>query len=102
MDVPRVAHRFADVDGVRVFYRVAGPQEAPILLLLHGFPSASHQYRRLIDALGTRYRVVAPDYPGFGHTEVSADFTYSFFRLADVMEGFVETLGLEHFVMYLF
>ena len=102
MDLPRVAHRFADVDGARVFYRVAGPEEAPVLLLLHGFPSASHQYRRLIDALGTRYRVVAPDYPGFGHTEVPADFTYSFFRLAEVMEGFVQTLGLEHFVMYLF
>jgi putative NADH-flavin reductase/pimeloyl-ACP methyl ester carboxylesterase len=102
MDIPRVAHRFADVHGVRVFYRVAGPEDAPILLLLHGFPSASHQFRRLIDALGTRYRVVAPDYPGFGHTEAPPDFTYSFSRLADVMEGFIEALGLEHFVMYLF
>lgn len=69
MDIPRVAHRFVEVEGVRVFYREAGPLDAPVLLLLHGFPSASHQYRRLIDALGTRYRVIAPDYPGFGHTE---------------------------------
>jgi pimeloyl-ACP methyl ester carboxylesterase len=102
MDIPRVAHRFADVDGVRVFYRAAGPLDAPVLLLLHGFPSASHQFRRLIDALGTRYRLIAPDYPGFGHTQAPADFTYSFDRLADVMEGFVESLGLEHFVMFLF
>src|SRR5580693_8783657 len=69
MSIPRVTHQFADVQGVRVFYRSAGPEDAPALLLLHGFPSASHQFRRLIDALGTRYRVIAPDYPGFGHTQ---------------------------------
>jgi pimeloyl-ACP methyl ester carboxylesterase len=102
MDVPRVAHRFVDVDGVRVFYRAAGPEHAPVLLLLHGFPTASHQFRRLMDVLGTRYRLVAPDYPGFGHTQAPADFRYSFDRLADVMERFVETLRLDHFAMYLF
>jgi pimeloyl-ACP methyl ester carboxylesterase len=102
MDMPRVTHQFADVDGIRVFYRAAGPQDAPTLLLLHGFPSASHQFRRLIDALGTRYRMVAPDYPGFGHTEAPAGFTYSLSRLADVLEGFVQALGLRHFAMYLF
>lgn len=102
MDLPRVTHQFADIDDVRVFYRAAGPPDAPVLLLLHGFPSASHQFRRLIDALGTRYRLVAPDYPGFGHTEAPADFDYSFDRLADVMEDFVRVLSLEHFTMYLF
>lgn len=61
MDLPRVTRQFADVDGVRVFYRASGPEDAPALLLLHGFPSASHQFRRLMDALGTRYRLVAPD-----------------------------------------
>ena len=81
MSIPRVTHRFADVHGVRVIYRDAGPEDAPALLLLHGFPSASHQFRRLIDALATRYRVVAPDYPGFGHTQAPPDFTYSFDRL---------------------
>ena len=70
-DIPRVAHRFVEVDGVRVFYREAGPREAPTMLLLHGFPSASHQFRRLIDALGGRYRLIAPDYPGFGHSNGS-------------------------------
>jgi pimeloyl-ACP methyl ester carboxylesterase len=102
MDIPRVAHRFADVDGVRVFYRAAGPEDGPALLLLHGFPSGSHQFRRLIDALGTRYRVIAPDYPGFGYTQVPLGFDYSFDRLADVTESFVTALGLQRFVMYVF
>jgi pimeloyl-ACP methyl ester carboxylesterase len=102
MTAPHVAHRFVDVDGVRVFYREAGPPDAPTLLLLHGFPSASHQYRRLIDALGDRYHLIAPDYPGFGHTEAPAAFAYSFDRLADVVEGFVERMGLAPFAMYVF
>lgn len=97
-----MAHRFAQVGSVRVFYREAGPVGAPALLLLHGFPSASHQFRRLIDALGSDYRLIAPDYPGFGHTEVPADFVYSFDSLADVTEGFVRAVGLERFVIYLF
>ena len=102
MSIPRVTHQFADVQGVRVFYRSAGPADAPALLLLHGFPSASHQFRRLIDALGTRYRVIAPDYPGFGHTQAPPGFTYSFGRLADVLDGFAAGLGLDRFVMYVF
>jgi pimeloyl-ACP methyl ester carboxylesterase len=72
LNVPRVAHRFVAVDGVRVFYREARPPDAPTMLLLHGFPSASHQFRRLIDALGGRYRLIAPDYPGFGHRDAPA------------------------------
>lgn len=99
---PRVAHRFVDIQGVRVFYRETGPTDAPVLLLLHGFPSASHQFRRLMDALGDQYRVIAPDYPGFGHTETPEDFTYSFDRLADIVEDFVTKLGLTSFVMYTF
>lgn len=102
MDIARVAHRYLDVDGIEVFYRIAGPEDAPALLLLHGFPSASHQFRRLIDALGVRYRVIAPDYPGFGRTRVPDDFVFSFDALATVMEGFVRTLGLERFVLYAF
>ncbi|WP_157246355.1 alpha/beta fold hydrolase [Nonomuraea typhae] len=97
-------HRFIDVDGVRVFYRESVPDrpDAPVLLLLHGFPSASHQFRRLIDELGGTYRLIAPDSPGFGHTETPAGFIYSFDRLADVTEGFVKGLGLSRFVMYVF
>ncbi|MGW1895047.1 alpha/beta fold hydrolase [Streptomyces sp. NPDC002004] len=104
VSVPRVVHRHVDVDGVRVFYRESQPErpDAPVLLLLHGFPSASHQFRRLIDALGARYRLIAPDYPGFGNTEAPADFTYTFDRLADITEGFVRSLRLTRFVMYVF
>ena len=102
MEIPQVTHGFVDVDHVRVFYRAAGPPDAPVLLLLHGFPSGSHQFRRLIDALGTRYRLVAPDYPGFGHTEAPTDFAYSFDALADVVEGFVTAIGLDRFVLYAF
>lgn len=100
----RTLHRQLDVDGVRVFYRESLPDapDAPTLLLLHGFPSASHQFRRLIDVLGGRYRLIAPDYPGFGHTEAPEDFTYSFDRLADITEGFLRRLGIDRFVMYVF
>ena len=100
--IPRVVHRFVEVDGVRVFYREAGPADAPTLLLLHGFPSASHQFRRLIDALGNRFHLVAPDYPGFGHTEAPETFPYSFESLTDVVEGFVRALGLRRFALYTF
>ncbi|WP_157621169.1 alpha/beta fold hydrolase [Saccharothrix sp. NRRL B-16348] len=102
--IAQVAHRHVDVDGVEVFYRESLPDrpDAPVLLLLHGFPSASHQFRRLIDALGTRYRLIAPDYPGFGHTRAPDGFTYSFDRLADVVAGFVDRLGLTRFALYLF
>jgi pimeloyl-ACP methyl ester carboxylesterase len=108
LNVPRVVHRFVAVDGVRVFYREAGPPDAPTMLLLHGFPPASHQFRRLIDALGGRYRLIAPDYPGFGHSDapaaasVGGPFAYTFDQLADVIEGFCARLGLDRLVMYVF
>lgn len=97
-------HNHLEVDGVRVFYRESVPEreDAPVLLLLHGFPSASHQFRRLVDTLGSRYRLIAPDYPGFGYTETPPGFTYSFERLTDVVEGFVQRLGLRRFVIYMF
>src|SRR6266540_2017029 len=97
-----VRHRYADVNGVRVFYREAGPVDAPVLLLLHGFPSGSHQYRRLIDALAGRYHVIAPDYPGFGFTQAPDEYVYTFDALADTIDGFIQTLGLHHFALYMF
>ena len=106
--VPPVAHRFVEVDGIRLFYREAGPPDAPTMLLLHGFPTASHQFRRLIDALGSRYHLIAPDYPGFGHSDapesatVGGRFKYTFDHLAEVIEGFCEQLGLDRFVLYVF
>ncbi|RDI53084.1 alpha/beta fold hydrolase [Nocardia mexicana] len=104
MSLSLVNHRHIDVDGVDVFYRESVParSNAPALLLLHGFPSASHQFRRLIDALGDRYRVIAPDYPGFGNTTAPGDFVYTFDRLTDITEGFVRRLGLTSFTMYVF
>ncbi|WP_199552401.1 alpha/beta fold hydrolase [Streptomyces sp. N35] len=100
----RTAHRRTVVDGVDVFYRESLPDraDAPVLLLLHGFPSASHQFRRLIDILGRHYRLIAPDYPGFGHTRAPEGFTYSFDRLADIVDGFTENLGLTRYALYLF
>jgi pimeloyl-ACP methyl ester carboxylesterase len=106
--VPRVTHAHVDVDGIDVFVRQAGPPDAPVLLLLHGFPTASHQFRRLLDALGTRYRVVAPDYPGFGHSatplpaSLGGPFAYTFDRLADVTERLLDRLGLDRVVLYAF
>ncbi|MEU9133602.1 alpha/beta hydrolase [Kitasatospora sp. NPDC048540] len=102
--VPRIHHRTVEMAGVRVFYREAGPADAPTLLLLHGFPSASHQFTRLIDALGGRFHLVAPDYPGFGHSDSPSpdDFTYRFDTLADVLESFCQALGLDRFAMYVF
>ncbi|MDA0633698.1 alpha/beta hydrolase [Nonomuraea sp. MCN248] len=102
MDLPSVRHGFADVGDVRVFYRETGPADGVPVLLLHGFPSASHQYRRLMDALGGGHRLIAPDCPGSGHTEVPDGFTYTFDRLADVVEGFVTALELRRFVLYAF
>lgn len=104
MTLPRIRHRTVDIEGVEVFYRETRPErsDAPTLLLLHGFPSGSHQFRALMQALGDRYRLIAPDYPGFGHTRAPADFRYTFDRLADVVEGFVRALELRRFAMYVF
>ncbi|MFJ9077731.1 alpha/beta fold hydrolase [Streptomyces sp. NPDC102278] len=103
MTVARIQHRTVDVDGVTVAYRESGPADAPVLLLLHGFPTSSHQFTRLMDALaGTPYRLIAPDYPGFGRTETPSGFTYSFDRLADIVEGFTDALALDRFALYVF
>ena len=93
-----------DVDGLKVFYREAGNQAGPTVLLLHGFPSASHMFRDLIPQLVDRYHVVAPDLPGFGMTEQPArdKFAYTFENFAHVIDRFTEVLGLERFALYVF
>ncbi|CAL9350543.1 Haloalkane dehalogenase [Nocardiopsis dassonvillei] len=100
----RTAHRRVTVDGTDVFYRESLPEtgEAPTLLLLHGFPSGSHQFRRLIDVLGRRYRLIAPDYPGFGRTREPEGFAPTFDRLAETVDGFTDALGLERYALYMF
>lgn len=99
-----VAYRYAAADGIRVFYREAGPADAPVLLLLHGFPSSSHQFRELIPLLADKYRIIAPDLPGFGFTEVPAErsYVYTFDALGKTLEAFVDTLGLERYALYVF
>jgi pimeloyl-ACP methyl ester carboxylesterase len=99
-----IAYRTADVDGLTVFYREAGAAGAPVLLLLHGFPSASHQFRELIPLLADRFHVVAPDLPGFGKTDMPprGDFGYTFDHLADVIDRWTEVLGLGSFALYVF
>lgn len=98
----RVRYETVEVEGVKVFYREAGPKDAPAILLLHGFPSSSSMFRNLIPALADRYRVVAPDYPGFGQSEQPApeQFEYSFDHLAKVMDGFTQNVGLTRFALY--
>jgi len=96
------AYLTVDVDGVEVFYREAGDPSAQTLLLLHGFPTSSAQYRELIDRLAGRFHlVVAPDYPGFGYTE-PLEGTTTFDRLADVIDRFVEIVGLDRYALYVF
>jgi pimeloyl-ACP methyl ester carboxylesterase len=92
------------VGDVSVFYREAGPANAPVILLLHGFPTAGHMFRDLIPALADRHRVIAPDLPGFGNTVAPsrASFAYSFDKLAEVIEGFVEALHLTRYALYIF
>lgn len=95
-------HKTIAVDGLDIFYREAGSQDRPTLLLLHGFPTSSHMFRNLIPALADAFHLVAPDYPGFGASSMPLvdEFDYSFDKLADVMEHFVEQLGLEKYFLY--
>jgi pimeloyl-ACP methyl ester carboxylesterase len=96
--------RTQKVGEVEVFYREAGPADGPVILALHGFPTAGHMFRDLIPELSDRYRVIAPDLPGFGNTVAPprGSFAYSFDNLAEVVAGFVEALGLRRFVLYIF
>src|SRR3984957_19699201 len=97
-----VNYRTAEVDGLNMFYREAGPAGAPTLLLLHGFPSA--MFRDLIPLLADRFHLVAPDLPGFGQSDMPSrdDFKYTFDNLANVIDRFTEVICLERFAIYIF
>jgi pimeloyl-ACP methyl ester carboxylesterase len=99
-----VAYRTADVDGRTVFYREAGAPDAPTLLLLHGFPSASHMFRELIPLLADRFHLVAPDLIGFGKSDMPArgDFDYTFEHLTDAVDRLTGMLGLDRYALYVF
>jgi pimeloyl-ACP methyl ester carboxylesterase len=96
-------YKSVDVDGLRVFYREAGPKDAPKLLLLHGFPTSSHMFRNLIPKLSDRFHLVAPDYPGYGNSSMPSpdEFEYSFDRLAEVIEKFTGKIGFGNYSLYL-
>jgi pimeloyl-ACP methyl ester carboxylesterase len=95
-------HKSVKVAGLEIFYREAGRKGAPTILLLHGFPTSSHMFRALIPALSDRYHLIAPDYPGFGHSSMPRvdQFEYTFDRLADVVDQFVQHLGLKRYSLY--
>jgi pimeloyl-ACP methyl ester carboxylesterase len=98
----KVMYRTVKVGELDIFYREAGPKDAPALLLLHGFPTSSQMFRNLIPALADRYRVVAPDYPGFGHSSMPSrdSFAYTFDNLAGVIDAFTEKVGLAKYALY--
>lgn len=100
---PPVHHKTVEINSVDVFYREAGPRDAPNVLLFHGFPTSSHMYRNLIPRLAERYHVVAPDYPGFGASEMPSreEFEYSFDNMASIIEQLVNQLGLTNYAIYL-
>lgn len=99
-----VRHRYAEVDGVRIFYREAGQRGLPALLLLHGFPTSSYQFRHLLPLLAEHFHVIAPDFPGFGFTQVPTErsYVYSFEQIAGTLAAFTEELGLQRYALYLF
>jgi pimeloyl-ACP methyl ester carboxylesterase len=102
-DTIKTKYKTIKLNGLEIFYREAGVQGMPNILLLHGFPTSSHMYRNLIPALSDKFHVFAPDYPGFGNSSMPAvdEFEYTFDNLAKVMEEFIQALGLEKYSLYL-
>ena len=98
-----IKHRTIKIDDVDIFYREAGPDDAPTVLLLHGFPTSSHMFRNLIPALADKYHVIAPDYPGYGYSSAPQveQFEYTFDNLANIVEKFTEAKGLKKYSIYL-
>jgi pimeloyl-ACP methyl ester carboxylesterase len=102
--IPLTSVHRAEADGVQVFYRQAGDANAPVVLLLHGFPTSSFMFRELIPRLADDYRVIAPDLPGFGFTEVPAErkYSYTFDGLANTIDAFTRALKLDRYAIYVF
>ncbi len=102
VEAAQTFHKTMQVEGQEIFYREAGAKDLPTIVLLHGFPTSSHMYRDLIPMLSENYHVIAPDYPGFGHSSMPAlnEFEYSFDNLADVTDTFLEQVGAEEYTLY--
>src|ERR1700754_2052854 len=102
--VPAVTfHRFVEIDGLTLFYREAGPADGKVVLLLHGFPTSSHMFRNLIPALADRYHVIAPDYPGYGQSDMPdpSSYAYSFDAFGEIVDKLLIGLKIEKYAMYL-
>lgn len=95
-------HKTIEVQGLEIFYREAGPKDAPWTLLLHGFPTSSHMFRNLIGMLSDEFHLVAPDYPGFGNSAMPSveEYCYTFDNIADLVDSFTEKLGMKKYSMY--
>src|ERR1700712_3421882 len=104
MKTQAIHYRNIKVKGLNIFYREAGPKNAPVILLMHGYPTSSFMFRNLIPILSEKYHVIAPDMPGFGFSDAPArkDFAYTFDNLANTMQGFIDELALKRFAIYIF
>ncbi len=100
-DRMRARHKWLDIKGMKVFYREAGRAGAPVLLLPHGYPCSSYEFRELMPRLADRWHLVAPDFPGSGYTDTPSAFAYDFDGFADFLDTFTQTLGLDRFALYL-
>jgi pimeloyl-ACP methyl ester carboxylesterase len=99
---PVTFYKTAKVKDLDIFYREAGPKNAPTILLLHGFPTSSHMFRNLIPALADKYHIIAPDYPGYGHSSMPSvsEFDYTFDNLAEVVDSLIQQVGIQHYSLY--
>src|SRR5690606_1736443 len=99
-----IYYRTVKANGHNIFYRESGSQDAPVILLLHGYPTSSHMFRSLIPILNRKYHVIAPDLPGFGYSDspTRENFDYTFDNLTNVMQAFIDTLELKRFAVYVF
>lgn len=94
-------HATIEIDGIEIFYREAGPRDAPVLFLPHGYPCSSYEFRNLMPALADRWRLIAPDYPGFGYSATPDGFAYDYEGYSQLLERFADSLGLKRFALYL-
>jgi pimeloyl-ACP methyl ester carboxylesterase len=103
-NIPNIKLDTVEADGIKIFYREAGPADAPVILLLHGYPTSSHMFRHLMPRLASSFRLIAPDLPGFGFTEVPSErnYRYTFDNLAVTVNAFVEALNLKRYAVYVF
>jgi pimeloyl-ACP methyl ester carboxylesterase len=103
-NIPNIKLDTVEADGIKIFYREAGPADAPVILLLHGYPTSSHMFRHLMPRLASSFRLIAPDLPGFGFTEVPVErkYQYTFDNLAVTVNAFVEALNLKRYAIYVF